>query len=72
MGIIAHYIAENGALRQSVLSLRELEGQHTSVNQAGLIFSMLEEYGILSKVGYFMMDNASNNDTMIEELSTCK
>jgi len=72
MGIIAHYIAENGALRQSVLSLRELKGQHTSVNQAGLIFSVLEEYGILSKVGYFMMDNASNNDTMIEELSTCK
>ena len=72
MGIVAHYIAENGALRQSVLSLRELEGQHTSANQAGLIFSVLEEYGILSKVGYFMMDNASNNDTMIEELSTCK
>lgn len=72
MGIVAHYIAENGALRQSVLSLRELEGQHTGANQAGLIFSVLEEYGILSKVGYFMMDNASNNDTMIEQLSTCK
>ena len=72
MGLIAHYIAENGTLRQSVLSLRELQGQHTGINQARLIYSVLKEYGILLKVGYFMMDNASNNDTMIEELLTCK
>ncbi|KFY93928.1 hypothetical protein V500_03469, partial [Pseudogymnoascus sp. VKM F-4518 (FW-2643)] len=70
MGIVAHYIAKTGALRQSVLLLRELKGQHTGANQAGLIFSVLKEYSILLKVGYFIMDNASNNDTMIEELST--
>jgi len=31
---------------------------------------VINDYGIASKVGYFMMDNASNNDTMIEALST--
>jgi len=30
---------------------------------------VINDYGIVSKVGYFMMDNASNNDTMIEALS---
>ena len=32
MGLIAHYIAKNGTLRQLVLSLRELQGQHTGIN----------------------------------------
>ena len=30
------------------------------------------EYGIVSKVGYFMMDNAENNETMMRALSTSK
>jgi hypothetical protein len=32
---------------------------------------IINEYGIASKVGYFMMDNAKNNDKMMEALSTC-
>jgi hypothetical protein len=30
---------------------------------------VINDYGIASKVGYFMMDNADNNDTMMEALS---
>jgi hypothetical protein len=33
------------------------------------IMEVINEYGIASKVGYFVMDNASNNDTMIVALS---
>jgi hypothetical protein len=40
-------------------------------NQAELIMKVINSYGIASKVGYFMMDNASNNDTMMEALSIC-
>jgi hypothetical protein len=72
LGIIAHYFAEDGQLRQSVLALREVDGQHTGQNQAKLIMGVIEEFGIASKVGYFMMDNAENNDTMIRALSTRK
>ena len=32
---------------------------------------MIQEYEIKEKVGYFIIDNASNNDTMIEELQKC-
>jgi hypothetical protein len=32
----------------------------------------VNDYGVASKVGYFMMDNADNNDTMMEALSNCK
>ena len=72
LGIIAHYFAEDGQLRQSVLALRELEGQHTGRNQAELIMRVIKEFGIALKVGYFMMDNAENNETMMRALSTCK
>lgn len=65
MGIIAHYFADNGDLRESVLVFRELQGQHTGENQAQLIITVVEEYGIATKVGFFMMDNAENNETMI-------
>ena len=72
LGIIAHYIAEDGQLQQSVLALRELEGQHTGENQAFIIMSIIKEFGIASKVGYFMMDNAANNETMMKALSVCR
>ena len=72
LGIIAHYLAEDGQLQQSVLALKELEGQHTGENQALIIIFIIEEFGIASKIGYFMMDNAVNNDSMIKALSACK
>jgi len=72
LGMIGHYFADNGDLCQSVLALRELDGQHTGENQSQLIMKVIEEYRIASKVGYFMMDNAENNETMIRSLSLCK
>jgi hypothetical protein len=70
ISIISHYIAENGDLQHSVLALQELDGQHSGQNQAESIMEVINDYGIASKVGYFMMDNASNNDIMMESLST--
>lgn len=40
-------------------------------NQAENIMEVVNDYGIASKVGYFVMDNASNNDTMMKALSSC-
>jgi BED zinc finger len=71
IGIIAHFIAENGVLRQSVLALRELIGTHSGENQASVVMNVVDDYGIASKVGYFMMDNAKSNDTMVNALSLC-
>jgi hypothetical protein len=51
--------------------LREIDGRHTGANIADCIMEVINEYGIASKVGYFVMDNADNNDTMIQALSVC-
>ena len=69
MGIIAHYINEEGILDNSVLALRNVIGEHTGANQADIIMDVLDEYGIASKLGYFVMDNATNNDTLVKKLS---
>jgi hypothetical protein len=70
LGMIAHYTSESGQLEHSVLALRELDGKHSGHNIAGCVMQVINDYGIASKVGYFMMDNADNNDTMMEALST--
>ena len=69
LGMIAHYTSESGQLEHSVLALRELDGKHSGHNIAGCVMQVINDYGIASKVGYFMMDNADNNDTMMEALS---
>jgi hypothetical protein len=45
--MIGHYFADNGDLCQSVLALRELDGQHTGENQSQLIMKVIEEYGLV-------------------------
>ncbi|KID93791.1 transposase-like protein, partial [Metarhizium majus ARSEF 297] len=37
---------------------------------ADCVMEIINDYGIASKVGYFMMDNADNNGTMMKALST--
>jgi hypothetical protein len=71
IGIIGHYISETGNLEHSVLALKELDGAHTGNNQAASIIEVINEYRIATKVGYFVMDNTSNNNTMMEALSQC-
>ena len=70
LGIVAHYTSESGQLEYSVLALKELDGKHSGPNMADCVMDIINDYGIASKVGYFMMDNADNNGTMMKALST--
>jgi hypothetical protein len=63
--VISHYISESRDLEQAVLSLLKLDGLHSRANMAGCVLKIIKDYGIASKVGYFMMDNAESNDTMM-------
>lgn len=69
IGIVAHYISDSGQLEHSVLALREVDGEHSGENQAICVLDVIAEYGITSKLGYFVMDNAGNNDTLVVSLS---
>ena len=41
-------------------------------NLSKYIRDIIEDWGIASKLGFMQMDNASNNDTLIEELEARK
>lgn len=69
IGIVAHYTSKFGHLKYSVLALIELDGKHSGPNMADCVMEVINDYGIASKVGYSMMDNAENNGTMMQALS---
>jgi hypothetical protein len=69
LGVIAHFSDEDGFLQQVLLGLRTIEGGHTGENMAEAVLIVVNEYGIEDRLGYFMMDNASANDTLVSEIA---
>ena len=49
--------------------MKEVDGEHSGENIAKYIHQVILDYGIEKNLGYFVMDNAPNNDTMITNLS---
>jgi hypothetical protein len=65
------YMGADNKIHTVLLSLDEIIGQHTGVNLASIVFKTIEKYGFAYNLGYCIMDNAANNDTMMRELSNC-
>ena len=51
---------------QTLIAIRQLKGPHTGENQAEIIIQVIQEFHLHKHVGYFVTDNASNNDTAID------
>ncbi|KAF5360260.1 hypothetical protein D9758_009172 [Tetrapyrgos nigripes] len=66
MAIIAHYVDNKGKLVEVLIDFRELVGEHSGANMAEAVWDTLEKFGITARVIAFMMDNATNNDTLVE------
>jgi hypothetical protein len=67
LGVVAHYIDANMEFKTVLLGLKELEGSHTGENIGDLLREILRSYEI-DHIGFFVLDNASNNDTAIQYL----
>jgi hypothetical protein len=52
-----------------VLALQEVTREHTRKNLAPYVIKVIREYGFKKNLGYFVIDNANNNDIIMEELS---
>jgi hypothetical protein len=72
LGVVAHYTDKTGQLRLALLALRELEGVHSGENQCKVFVEVLQEYGVQHKIGFLIMDNATNNDTLMEHLENAQ
>ncbi|CAE6517063.1 unnamed protein product [Rhizoctonia solani] len=71
MAVTGHYKKRMDGVDTLVVELlafRLVEGNHSGANLGRMLFGILSEYDILDKIGTFTLDNASNNDTMMEDL----
>jgi hypothetical protein len=60
----------NGSVKDFVLGLPELHGQHSGVNIASVVATTLTNFGVdKDSVGYFVLDNAYNNNTAVASLA---
>ena len=65
LGMVGHWINMEGISCRALLGLRRLSGAHTGENHGQIVFSILQEYSLTNKIGYFTLDNATNNDTTL-------
>jgi hypothetical protein len=67
-GIITYFINDKGRYRSFLLSIPELTSRHTGNNIANGVAAIITEFNISNKLRYFILDNASNNNTYIQAL----
>ncbi|KAM4059221.1 poly(ADP-ribose) polymerase catalytic domain-containing protein [Hirsutella rhossiliensis] len=69
LAIVSHFLDAAYKLQTALLDLPVLKGPHTGENIAKVLAAVMGSYEIGQNVGFFMMDNASSNDTCIRELA---
>jgi len=52
-----------------VLAIREVEKEYTSNNMSKYLFNIIKDYRIEKNLGYIVIDNALNNNTIMIALS---
>ena len=68
LGITGHWTTDDYMIKTSLLALREISGPHDGQNIGQVIYDVIKDFKFESKVGYFMRDNATNNDTAIQSI----
>jgi len=68
LGVVGQWISGDGKLHGTLLGFCRFHGSHTGVNQAQHFWEVVKLYKLETKVGYFTLDNASNNDTTLTQV----
>ncbi|KAI1523728.1 Dimer-Tnp-hAT domain containing protein [Pyrenophora tritici-repentis] len=72
LGVVAHYVDSSGDLKDLPIALSQLTGAHSGESIAEVVSKTLDRFGINPQsVGYFVLDNASNNDSTVAAMA-CK
>jgi hypothetical protein len=66
LGVVAHYVDRRGDLKDLTIALPQLTGAHSGEKMAEVVSKTLQQFSINPlTVGYFVLDNASNNDSAV-------
>ncbi|CAG8838758.1 8231_t:CDS:2, partial [Gigaspora margarita] len=70
IAITAHYIDDNWALQEVIIDFGLMSRKHNGTNIVNGFFKVLENYDITSKILAITLDNAANNNILVQELET--
>ena len=63
VGIVAHYLDKDLVVQSTLIGMRRVKGAHTGENIAEAMIPVLVEMGVVSRLGFFVGDNAGNKNT---------
>src|SRR5579859_1340301 len=66
LGVGGHFTNPDHRQRTSMIGMPRVSGAHTGVNIASVVADVLQLYNIGQRLGYMMLDNATNNDTAVK------
>lgn len=69
LAIVSHFTSEKLQLQTATLALKEIEGEHSGLNQSISVLEALDNFQIRGKLGYFVMDNAASNNHLINAVA---
>ena len=69
IGVVAHWIDNFHIIRTCLLGLQQIKGQHSGENLAEVISQIFNSFQINKNLAFFILDNASVNDTCMVKLS---
>lgn len=67
--VVAHFVCCKGVNRVALLSLKKTGDTHDGQSIAENVKRAIDSYKICEQGGYFVLNNASNNDSAIAELA---
>jgi len=70
IAIVAHWMGEDYKVKTALLAVKEVYGEHTGSSIADIVYPVMKEYDIHRRFGYFVGDNATNNDTSLQHLDS--
>ncbi len=68
--VVICFLSEDSRLQKMTLKLVEIIGRHTEELLAKYVMATIVEWDIVHLLGFFQMDNAANNETLIQAIST--
>ncbi|KAF5332392.1 hypothetical protein D9758_017370 [Tetrapyrgos nigripes] len=70
LAIVVSFITEEWEMASLLFDFPHLKGQHTGKNMAELLAKKIIDYGLADDFSALAADNASNNDTLRQELAS--
>jgi hypothetical protein len=70
MGVVAHYADNTFKNRIVMIALKRLHETYSDENMSSLLIEIINDFDLKERLGYFIIDNASSNDTCVYHILT--